>query len=124
MHQTLRQYKLAKTEADDYLKSGVLDGTTDISAVMVRQTMERNQELVIATLRDCIAGMNRAILHARDHLSMRAFLIDSDIMCLLELPHLEDRRLVSIIRDTMKVLQSFAKLQKAPHIGGSLLKLL
>ncbi|CAN9441422.1 unnamed protein product [Alternaria alternata] len=113
MHQTLRQYKLAKTEADDYLKSGVLDGTTDISAVMVRQTMERNQELVIATLRDCIAGMNRAILHARDHLSMRAFLIDSDIMCLLELPHLEDRRLVSIIRDTMKVLQSFAKLQKA-----------
>ena len=44
---------------------------------------------------------------------MRAFLIDSDIMCLLELPHLEDRRLVSIIRDTMKVLQSFAKLQKA-----------
>ncbi|KAG9185889.1 hypothetical protein G6011_07220 [Alternaria panax] len=113
MYQTLRQYKLAKTEADDYLKSGVLDGTTDVSAVMVRQTMERNQEQVIATLRDCIAGMSRAIHHARDQSSLRTFLIDSDIMCLLELPHLEDRRLVSIIRDTMKVLQDFAKLQKA-----------
>ncbi|KAL1792563.1 hypothetical protein ACET3X_009070 [Alternaria dauci] len=37
-------------------------------------------------------------------------------MRLLELPHLEDRRLISIIRDTMKVLQSFAKLQKA-HVN-------
>lgn len=113
MHQTLRQYKLAKTEADDYLKSGVLDGTTDVSAIMVRQTMERNQEQVIATLRDCIAGMYRATQHARDQSSVRTFLIDSDIMRLLELPHLEDRRLVNVIRDTMKVLQGYAKLQKA-----------
>ncbi|KAF1836004.1 hypothetical protein BDW02DRAFT_258890 [Decorospora gaudefroyi] len=113
MHQTLRQYKLAKTEADDYLKSGVLDGTTDVSAVMVRQTMERNQEQVIATLRDCIAGMKNAIQHARDQSSLRTFLIDSDIMHLLELPHLEDRRLVNVIRDTLKTLQDYVRLRRA-----------
>ena len=113
MHQTLKQYKLAKSEADDYLKSGVLDGTTDVSAVMVRQTMERNQEQVIATLRDSIAGMKRAIQNANDQLSLRLFLIDSDIMHLLELPLFEDRRLVAVIRDTLQLLQDFATLQKA-----------
>ncbi|KNG44966.1 methyl methanesulfonate-sensitivity protein 22 [Stemphylium lycopersici] len=113
MHQTLRQYKLAKTEAEDYLKSGVLDGTTDISAVMVRQAMERNQEQVIATLRDCIAGMSKVIRHARDQSSLRTFLVDSEMMHLLELPHLEDRRLINVIHDTLKVLQDYAKSQKA-----------
>jgi hypothetical protein len=113
MHQTLKQYRLAKTEADDYLKSGVLDGTTDASAIMVRQTMERNQEQVIATLRDCIAGMRKAIRHAKNQSSLMTFLIDSDIMHLLELPHLEDRRLVNVIRDTLSVLQDYARLRNA-----------
>jgi hypothetical protein len=113
MHQTLKQYRLAKTEADDYLKSGVLDGTTDVSAAMARQTMERNQEQVIATLRDCISGMRKAIQHVRDHSYLRAFLIDSDIMHLLELPHLEDRRLISVIRDTLMVLRDYGASQKA-----------
>lgn len=114
MHQTLRQYRLAKVEAEDYLKSGVLDGTSDVSVVMVRQTMERNQEQVIATLRDCIAGMKRTIQHGSDPASVKAFLIDSDIVHLLELPHLEDRRLVSVIRDTLEVLEEYVLLQKAP----------
>ncbi|EUC38975.1 hypothetical protein COCCADRAFT_81580 [Bipolaris zeicola 26-R-13] len=112
MHQTLRQYKLAKIEADDFLKSIVTEGSTNISAVMVRQTMEKNQEQVIATLRDCIAGMGKAIKCARDLSSLTNFLIDSDIMHLLELPHLEDRRLVNVIHDTLKVLQEYTKLQK------------
>jgi hypothetical protein len=112
MHQTLKQYKLAKTEADDYLKSGVLDGTTDVSAIMVRQTMEKNQGQVIATLRDCVAGMSRATQHAKDQSCLKTFLVDSDIMHLLELPHLEDHRLINVIRDVMKVLQDYAKSQK------------
>jgi hypothetical protein len=111
MRQTLRQYRLAKSEADDYLKSGVLDGTTDVSAIMVRQTMERNQEQVIATLRDCIAGMRKAVQSAADKTALSAFLIDSDIVALLELPHLEDRRLVNVIRDTLALLQEYTKLQ-------------
>ncbi|EMD96072.1 hypothetical protein COCC4DRAFT_46563 [Bipolaris maydis ATCC 48331] len=117
MHQTLRQYKLAKIEADDFLKSIAVEGSTNISAVMVRQTMERNQEQVIATLRDCIAGMSKAIKCARDLSSLRNFLIESDIMHLLELPHLEDRRLVNVIHDTLKVLQEYANLQKIQKIG-------
>ena len=116
MHQTLRQYKLAKIEADDFLKSIAAEGSTNISAVMVRQTMERNQEQVIATLRDCIAGMGKAIKCARDLSSLRNFLIESDIMYLLELPHLEDQRLVNVIHDTLKVLQEYAKLQKMQKI--------
>ncbi|USP81159.1 hypothetical protein yc1106_08433 [Curvularia clavata] len=112
MHQTLRQYKLAKVEAEDFLKSVAVDGATDISAVMVRQTMEKNQEQVIATLRDCIAGMSKAIRHARDQSSLKKFLIASDIMHLLELPHLEDRRLIGVIHDTLKVLQEYSKVQR------------
>jgi hypothetical protein len=112
MHQTLKQYRLAKIEADDFLKSVAVDGATDISAVMVRQTMERNQEQVIATLRDCISGMSKAIKRARDRSSLRDFLIESDIMHLLELPHLEDRRLINVIHDTLKVLQEYSQLQK------------
>lgn len=112
MHQTLKQYRLAKSEADDYLKSEVLDGTTDVSAVMVRQTMEQNQEQVIATLRDCIAGMRKAVQSASDQTALGAFLIDSDVVHLLELPHLQDRRLVNIIRDTLALLQEYAKLQE------------
>ncbi|KAF2036352.1 hypothetical protein EK21DRAFT_52273 [Setomelanomma holmii] len=113
MHSTLKQYRLARTEADDYLKSGVLHGTTDVPAVMVRQTMERNQEQVIATLRDCIAGMRKAMLSATCKTSIGKFLVDSDTVHLLELPHLEDRRLVNVIRDTLSLLKEYSKRQKA-----------
>jgi hypothetical protein len=118
MHQTLKQYRLAKTEADDYLKSGALDGTTNISAAMVRQGMERNQEQVIATLRDCIAGMRRAIKSATDQAVVDTFLADSDIVHLLELPHLEDRRLVNVIRDTLILLQEHVRRQRNALISG------
>ncbi|KAF2847753.1 hypothetical protein T440DRAFT_470805 [Plenodomus tracheiphilus IPT5] len=111
MHQSLKQYRLAKTEADDYIKSGVLDGTTDVSAAMVRQTMERNQEQVIATLRDCIAGTRKAIQTAKDPVSLAAFLGDSDIVRLLELPHLEDRRLINVIRDALAVFRDYSAMQ-------------
>lgn len=113
MHQTLKQYRLAKTEAEEYLKSGVLDGTTEVSAVMVRQTMERNQEQVIATLRDSIAGMKKAVECARDQIGLAIFLSDSDVVQLLELPHLEDHRLLSAIRDTLVVFRKYASLQRA-----------
>jgi hypothetical protein len=113
MHQTLKQYRLARTEAEDYLKSGVMDGTTDISAVMVRRTMERNQEQVIATLRDCIAGMRKAINSATEQMPLNTFLVDSDIVHLLELPHLEDRRLINVIRDALMLLQEYVRVQKA-----------
>jgi hypothetical protein len=112
MHQTLRQYQFAKTEADEYLKSRVLDGTTDVSAVMVRQAMERNQEQVIATLRDCIAGMRKGMQSAKDKTAVDTFLMNSDIVHLLELPHLEDRRLVNVIRDTLALLKDHAKSQR------------
>ncbi|KAF1851925.1 uncharacterized protein K460DRAFT_362697 [Cucurbitaria berberidis CBS 394.84] len=112
MLQTLRQYRLAKSEADDFLKSGVLDGTTDVSAIMVRQTMQKNQEQVIATLRDCIAGMRKAIQHAKNQMTLETFLRDSEVVHLLELPHLEDQRLVSVIRDTLLLLQEYTTCQK------------
>jgi hypothetical protein len=112
MHQTLKQYRLAKTEADDYLRSGILDGTTDVSAALVRQTMERNQEQVIATLRDCIHGMKRAFRHVKHGTLLDQFVVDCDIVHLLELPHLEDRRLISVIRDTLAVLRDFTASRK------------
>ena len=112
MLQTLKQYRLAKIEAEDYLKSGALDGTTEVSAVMVRQTIERNQEQVIATLRDSIAGMRNAIQRAKDQTSLATFLIDSDLIHLLKLPHLEDHRLLGIIQDTLSIIRRYASMQR------------
>lgn len=113
MHQTLRQYRLAKTEADEYLKSGALGESTEVVAIMVKQTMQRNQEQVIASLRDSIAGMKRAVQRSQDQNNLAIFLANSDVAHLLELPHLEDRRLVNVIRETLSVLQQYASMQKA-----------
>lgn len=112
IHQTLKQYRLAKVEADDYLHSGVLDGTTDVSALMVKTAMEKNQEQVIATLRDCIAGMRKAMRSASTATPLDRFITDSDIVNMLELPHLEDRRLVTVIREALAIAQEYAKLYK------------
>ncbi len=108
MYQTLKQYRVAKTEADDYLKSGIPGDSTGVATIMVRQTMERNQEQVIATLRDCITGMRKAIRHAKDKLALRGFLVDCEVVHLLELPHLADHRLVSVIRDTLIMFGEYA----------------
>ncbi|KAF2796839.1 hypothetical protein K505DRAFT_323028 [Melanomma pulvis-pyrius CBS 109.77] len=112
MHQTLKQYKLAKTEAEDYFRAVRLDGTSDISVHMVRTTIDKNQEQVIATLRDCIAGMQRAIMYSPGPALVRNFLIDSSIVELLELPQVDDRRLIVVIRETLAVLREYATLQK------------
>jgi hypothetical protein len=113
MHQTLKQYRLAKIEAEDYLASGVLDGTSEVAKTMVRQTMAKNQEQAIATLRDSIAGMKKAVECAKDQTSLAAFLADSDFIQLLELPRLDDHRLVTLVRDTLAVLRQYANAQKA-----------
>lgn len=113
MHQTLKQYRLAKIEAEDYLASGVLDGTSEVAKTMVRQTMAKNQEQAIATLRDSIEGMKKAVECAKDQTSLAAFLADSDFIQLLELPHLDDHRLVTLVRDVLLVLRQYAAAQKA-----------
>ncbi|KAF2256975.1 hypothetical protein BU26DRAFT_513705 [Trematosphaeria pertusa] len=111
--QTLKQYRLAKTEVEDYLKSGAL-GETSTNSLMVRQTIEKNQEQAIATLRDCIAGIQKAIETNPSQGFLKDFLIDSGLVQLLELPHLEDPRLVVVIRDTLRVLRVYANLWKRP----------
>jgi hypothetical protein len=111
MHHTLKQYQLAKTEAEDYLKSGVL--VTGASTSLVRQTMEKNQEQVIATLRDCVTGLKRAIQNAHDPHVLPSFLADADIEYLLELPHLEDRRLVRVIKDVLALFFDYDRARKA-----------
>lgn len=110
--QTLKQYRLAKTEAEDYLKTIQLDGTSDASSHMVRSTMAQNQEQVITTLRDCIAGMLRAVKHSTKQTHLRNFLVDSGVIQLLELPHLDDSRLTIVIRETLTIFRELAYLEK------------
>ncbi|KAF2708264.1 hypothetical protein K504DRAFT_482702 [Pleomassaria siparia CBS 279.74] len=97
MEQTLKQYKLAKTEAEDYFKAVQLDGTTDISVQMQ----------VIATLRDCITGMQKAMKHSTSSAAVRSFLIDSGVVQLLELVQVDDPRLIVVIRETLAVLREY-----------------
>ena len=109
MMQTLKQYRLAKTEAEDYLKSGVLNDS-EPSSLMARQYMEKNQNQVIAALRDCIGGILKAMGVRHSQALLRDFLIDSNIVHLLELPHLQDQRFIIIIRDALRALRTFAAL--------------
>lgn len=110
LHQTLMQYRLAKTEAEDFLKPGNLHEPNEMVAAMVKQTMARNQSQVIATLRDSISGMKHAVQCAKDHTSLAAFLIDSNVTSLLELPHLDDHRLLCVIRDTLSVVRQYVSI--------------
>jgi hypothetical protein len=112
MQQTLKQYQMAKTEAEDYLKAVQSDGTSDMSAHMVRMTINKNQEQVIVTLQDCIAGMLRAVKQGPGTTLMSSFLIDSGIVELLELAHFDDSRLTVVICKTLAVLREYAALQK------------
>ncbi|KAJ4381330.1 hypothetical protein N0V86_003679 [Didymella sp. IMI 355093] len=113
MQQTLKQYRLAKIEAEDYLTSGALEGTSEVAKTMVRQAMAKNQEQAIATLRDSIAGMKKAVECAQDQVSLAAFLADSNFVQLLELPHLDDHRLVTLVRDTLAVLRQYTARERA-----------
>jgi hypothetical protein len=109
--QTLKQYRLAKTEAEEYLKSGTLN-KSEATSLMVRQTMEKNQDHVIAALRDCIAGLLKAVAIRNSQVLLKDFLVDAGLVQLLELSHLQDRRLVVVIRDALGVLRTFTSL---PH---------
>lgn len=115
----LKQYRLAKTDAEEALKAESRHDTS-ASSIMVRQTVEKNQEQVLATLHDCIAGLRKAVDKSLDmatsgderSTTVRAFLEDSGVVSLLELPHLNDKRLVLVIRETLGVLLSYAKLMR------------
>ncbi|KAK7189208.1 Mus7/MMS22 family protein [Paraphaeosphaeria sporulosa] len=109
--QTLKQYLLAKTEAEEYLKSDVLN-KSEATSLMVRRTMEKNQDQVIASLRDCIAGLLKALAVRQTQVLLKEFLVDAGLVQLLELPHLQDRRLVVVIRDALGVLRAFASLPR------------
>lgn len=109
--QTLKQYLLAKTEAEEYLKSDVLNNS-EATSLMVRQTMEKNQDQVIVSLQDCVAGLLKAVAVRQTQDMLREFLVDAGLLQILELPHLQDRRLVSVIRDALGVLRAFASLPR------------
>jgi hypothetical protein len=108
LQQTLKQFQLAKSEAEDYLKIIQADGTSDISTHMVRRTIDKNQEQVIATLRDCVAGVHRAVKHSKPNSHIKELLADSGVIQLLELAHVDDPRLTVVIRDTLSMLRDYA----------------
>ncbi|CAI6339220.1 unnamed protein product [Periconia digitata] len=119
MVQALKQYRQAKTDVEEALKGESHVGD-NASMLMVKQTMEKNQDQVLDTLLDCIAGIQRALeislkLAASENeilVATQKFLADSGLLTLLELPHLEDKRLVVVIRKTLSVLCSYAKLMR------------
>ncbi|KAF2741046.1 hypothetical protein EJ04DRAFT_420749, partial [Polyplosphaeria fusca] len=110
--QTMNQYRLAKVEAEEYAKQAQVAGDSDISRNMVHQTIDKNQLQAIATIRDCIAGMGRAIKYGTEH-SVRVFLQESGTIDLLELPRIEDARLTGVIYDTLVMLKKYMCLERA-----------
>ncbi|KAF2190797.1 hypothetical protein K469DRAFT_721703 [Zopfia rhizophila CBS 207.26] len=112
IQQTLKQYRLAKTEAEDYFRIAQQDGTSDISAHLVRLTIDNNQTQVIATLRDSIEGMRNAIKYSREQDTVKKFLTDSGIVQLLELFDVDDPRLTAVIRETLTILKQYATLKE------------
>ncbi|KAF2105325.1 Mus7/MMS22 family-domain-containing protein [Lophiotrema nucula] len=114
--QTLRQYWLAKIEAEENFKAMQADGTTLSSTHMVQQNVTANQGQVIETLRDCVSGMHRATKQSLSSESAKIFLMESGVVELLELPHIEDARLSNVIRETLDILKAYASLRRGPQI--------
>lgn len=109
--QTLKQYRVAKTEAEEYVNSGCFQDS-EASSLMAQQYMEKNQDQVIAALRDCIGGMLKAFGVRNSQVMLKEFLLDSKLVHLFELPHLQDHRLIVVIRDALGVLRAFASLPR------------
>ncbi|KAF2748994.1 hypothetical protein M011DRAFT_466124 [Sporormia fimetaria CBS 119925] len=109
MQSTWKQYRLAKREADDFLAV-----PTDISVELVRATMVRNQEQVIGTIRDCVAGIQGVVQKHSKHPFMHEFLVDSGFAKLLELVHADDPRLTALIREALATFRDLAESQRTP----------
>ncbi|KAF2257960.1 hypothetical protein CC78DRAFT_158987 [Lojkania enalia] len=109
MEQTLEQYRQAGAEAEEYLQMIQSEGTSDTSTRLVRSTVaenqRKNQGKVLATLRDCIGGMRSAIRRSTGKTFIKGFLVDSGIIELLELVHVEDARLTLVIRETLTIIR-------------------
>ncbi|ORY18751.1 Mus7/MMS22 family-domain-containing protein [Clohesyomyces aquaticus] len=112
IYQTLEQYKLAKTEAGEFFESARRDGTTKVSEQMVRVTMNKNRKHIIATLRDCIVGMQTAIRASNGQAALRIFLTESGVTQLLEHARVGDSRLTVAIQETLAMLREFVVLKK------------
>ena len=110
--QTLEQFQLARSEAESHLQAATSDGFGNHTLEeLCFSTVQRNQDQLVATMRDCVAGMSGAIKVSGAHTMAKKLLETSGLLALLDLFDAKKPRLNAVVVDTLRVLDQYAILK-------------
>ncbi|OCK83230.1 hypothetical protein K432DRAFT_433016 [Lepidopterella palustris CBS 459.81] len=110
--QTIKQYRLAKTELESQYQDAQDRGDNDISKEELQSIIRKNQNQVLATLRDAVAGMKNAISGVRDEQTAICLLKDSMVADVLNLFDAKNARLNAVVSEALDIFSTFAGLHK------------
>ncbi|OCK88625.1 uncharacterized protein K441DRAFT_587741, partial [Cenococcum geophilum 1.58] len=111
VEQTIMQYRLARTEAESHYEAANSVGDSDISPEVLRATIKNNQNQVLATLRDALAGMKNAVNCAKDENLATRLLKDSAATDVFALFEAKNSNLNTVISDALEIFKVYAGLQ-------------
>ena len=111
VEQTITQYRLARTEAESHYEAANSVGDSDIPPKVLRATIKNNQNKVIATLRDALAGMKNAVNCAKDENLATCLLKDSAATDVLALFEAKNSNLNTVISEALEIFKVYAGLQ-------------
>ncbi|OCL04575.1 hypothetical protein AOQ84DRAFT_324263 [Glonium stellatum] len=110
--QTITQYRLAKTEAESHYEAANSLGDSGIPPEVLRATIRNNQNQVLVTLKDALAGMKNAVNCAKDENSATRLLKDSAVTDVLALFEVNNSNLNIVILETLEIFKAYAALQR------------
>ncbi|KAF2497761.1 hypothetical protein BU16DRAFT_506375 [Lophium mytilinum] len=113
MKQSINQYRMARTEAETQYDSAKVRGDDILSPEVLQSTIRKNQNQVLATLRDAVAGVKNAIGYAHGENNFTSFLRDASATKNLDLFDVTNPRTIDVVIETLAVFELHAKLQKA-----------
>jgi hypothetical protein len=116
MEQSITQYKLARTEAESQFENSRVRGNEDISPEILQSTIRKNQNQVLATLRDAVAGLKNAIQYAKDKHTFMSFLEDSSAIKNFGLFDAANSRANELVIETLAVFETQARHWRAKKI--------
>lgn len=112
LDKTWDQYRSTKMNADIDLKTAPAEDHG-----LIKSMMMTSQDKLIELLRDCVTGLREVVARWKNSPFMRNFLIDCDILHLLEFVHADDSRLAVVICETLAVLRDYIAAQLTKPIS-------
>ncbi|KAF2808753.1 uncharacterized protein BDZ99DRAFT_390038, partial [Mytilinidion resinicola] len=115
MKHSISQYRMARTEAESQYGSAKIRGDDIIPLEVLQSTIRKNQNQVLATLRDAVAGLRNAIGFSHDEHNFTSFLRDASAIENLDLFDVTNPRSNDVVIETLAVFEQHAKHRKAQH---------